>query len=78
MRRLFRNIRAALLVLFCPRLIMWAADALEIVQDDPKFRAALNSWELQHLDEAASTAARVHDCWRYIEGKGPRVDDIKV
>lgn len=72
-----RRLRAALLILLLPRLVGWLADALELLQACDEARARLDPWQLAHVDEAAASAARVWDCWGYVEGRGRRVEGVE-
>lgn len=74
---MLHRLRSALLILLLPRLVGWLADALELLQSCDEARARLDSWRLAHLDEAAASAARVCDCWGYVEGRGPRVEGVE-
>lgn len=75
------RLRTALLILILPRVLYvlttWGADALEALQDDPELRRRLDPWALAHLDEAAASMARAWDCWRYILGEGPRIEELR-
>lgn len=74
---LFRRVRSFLLVLLMPRLVNWAADALELLGEDMFTLNQLDPWQRAHLLEAASSAARTYGCVAYLMGHGQRLDELE-
>jgi len=71
-----RRLRDFFLILLMPRLVTWAADALERICDDDETLDALDPYQRAHLLEASASAARTYDCVRYIFADGCRVEDV--
>lgn len=70
------RLRQALLLLFLPRLVTWAADALELLCDDEEAMDSLDPWQREHVYEAGAATARAWDCLEYVAGRGQRVDNL--
>ena len=73
---LFRRVRSFLLIVLMPHLVIWAADALELLGKDMPTLHRLDPWQRAHLLEAASSAARTYDCVAYLMGQGRRLDEL--
>lgn len=71
-----RRLRDFFLILLMPRLVTWAADALERVCDDDGLLDALDPYQRAHLLEASASSARTFDCVRYVFADGRRVEDL--
>ena len=77
MVKLYRRLRAALLILVLPWTVRWATDGLERLQEevdaDPM---GLDPWQVGHVFEAYASACRMWDAMRYVAGRGPRIEDV--
>lgn len=70
------RLRQALLLLFLPQLVTWAADALELLRDDDEAMDSLDPWQREHVYEASASTARAWDCMEYVAGRGGRVENL--
>lgn len=70
------RLRGALLLLFLPWLVTWAADALELLRDDDEAMDSLDPWQREHVYEASAATARAWDCMEYVAGRGRRVENL--